>query len=225
MNQPTANLALNRYEFAYDTLQSLMPSLKSNLVLDIGSGDGQMRRIEGLGLSWLGFDLDPSCGSQRWDLNEPHPGALPRPGAAMLLDVIEHCVNPGLALKNIAAVLLPDTRMIVTAPNPRWSKSRTHALFHGVPACFTQSDLDLNHHVFTPWPHILEKMLRDVGFVIDDYVTLDGVTRFLDRPMSATYPLRCLNSLSHILIEKIDRSACGMSFGLIARKIADSQAA
>jgi hypothetical protein len=218
LRQPTANLALDRYEFAFDTLRALKP-LTSKLVFDIGSGEGQMRRIESLGLSWHGFDLNPSPGSQRWDLNEPYSGSLPPPGAVLLLDVIEHCVNPGLALKNIAAILLPNTPMIMTMPNPRWSRSRVHALFHGVPACFTQADLDINHHVFTPWPHIMEKMLRDVGFVIENYVTLDGTTRVWDRPISITYPLRCLNSLSHVLIEKIDRSACGMSFGLTVRKI------
>jgi len=218
LSQPTANLTLDRYEFAFDTLRALKP-LTSKLVFDIGSGEGQMRRIESFGLSWHGFDLNPSPGSQRWDLNEPYSGSLLPPGAVLLLDVIEHCVNPGLALKNIAAILLPNTPMIMTMPNPRWSRSRVHALFHGVPACFTQADLDINHHVFTPWPHIMEKMLRDVGFVIENYVTLDGTTRVWDRPISITYPLRCLNSLSHVLIEKIDRSACGMSFGLTVRKI------
>ena len=220
MKQPTANLASTRYEFAFDTLRDLMPSLPSKVVFDIGAGDGQMQRIDDLGLSWHGFDLDPSPGSSRWDLNEPCPESSPSPGAAILLDVIEHCVNPGLALKNIAAVLPPGARLIVTVPNPRWSKSRTHALFYGYPVCFTQSDLDLNHHVFTPWPHILEEMLRDVGFVIDTYVTLDGKTSVLKRPISITYPVRCLLALGNVLIERIDRSACGMSYGLIASKVA-----
>ena len=219
MKRPTANLASTRYQFAFDTLRALMPSLPSQVVFDIGAGDGQMQRIESLGLTWHGFDLDPRPGSSRWDLNEPCPEDL-APGAAMLLDVIEHCVNPGLALKNIATVLLPGAPLIVTVPNPRWSRSRTDALLRGYPACFTQADLDLNHHVFTPWPHILGKMLRDSGFVIDNYVTLDGKTSFLERPMSITYPIRCLFSLTHIAIEALDPSACGMSYGLIARKVA-----
>lgn len=219
MDQPTANLASTRYEFAFDTLRTLVPSLPSKTVFDIGSGDGQMRRIESLGLSWHGFDLAPSPGSSHWDLNQPCPDPS-LAGAAIMLDVIEHCVNPGLALKNVAAALQPQARLIVTAPNPRWSRSRTHALFRGYALCFTQSDLDLNHHVFTTWPHILQKMLNDAGFAVDGYVTLDGVTRFWDRPMSATYPIRCLNSLSHILIERLDPSACGMSYGLVASKTA-----
>jgi hypothetical protein len=218
MKQPTANLASTRYEFAFDTLKALVPLLQSKIVFDIGAGDGRMRRIDSLGLSWRGFDLSPSDGSARWDLNERCPEPFPTPGAALVLDVIEHCVNPGLALENIAAALPPEAPLIVTVPNPLWSRSRTHALFHGYPTCFRQSDLDLNHHVFTPWPHILQKMLKDAGLIVDDYVTLDGVTRFWDRPISATYPIRCLKSLSHILIERLDTSACGMSYGLIARK-------
>jgi len=199
-----------------------MPSLPSKVVFDIGAGDGQMQRIESLGLAYHGFDRNPCAGSSRWDLNEPPPKLSSSAGAAMLLDVIEHCANPGLALKNIASVLQPGAQLIVTVPNPRWSRSRTHALFHGYPACFTQSDLDLNHHVFTPWPHILQRMLNDANFIIENYVTLDGVTRFWDRPLSVTYPIRCLTSLSHIIIERLDRSACGMSYGLTARKAASN---
>lgn len=43
---------------------------------------------------------------------------LPQPeltaGAAILLDVIEHCVNPGLALQHVSTVLNPNGRLILT---------------------------------------------------------------------------------------------------------------
>jgi len=220
MNRPTENLSASRYEFAFDVLQSLASSLPSRTVLDIGAGDGRMKKIESLGLAWHGFDLNPSSPDiSRWDLTDACPEKEPPAGAALLLDVLEHCTNPGIALKNIAATLQIDGRLILTMPNPRWSRSRVDALLSGYPTCFTQGDLDANHHVFTPWPHILQKMLGDAGFEIDNYVTLDGKTRVFDRPVSLSYPLRCLFSLGLIAIERLDPSACGMSYGLIARRV------
>ncbi len=220
MNQPTANLRASRYQFAFDALQSLVSSLPSKIVFDIGAGDGRMKTIESIGLRWQGFDLNPSSRDiSRWDLTYRCPGGEPAAGAALLLDVIEHCTNPGIALKNIAAALQPNGRLIMTMPNPRWSRSRVDALLTGYPTSFTQGDLDANHHVFTPWPHILAKMLDDAGFEIEDYVTLDGKTRVFDRPVSFSYPVRCLLGLGLMAIERLDSSACGMSYGLIARRV------
>jgi hypothetical protein len=54
MSRPTANLRIKRYQFAFDTLPALMPSLASKVVFDIGAGAGQMQR-ESLGLAWHGF--------------------------------------------------------------------------------------------------------------------------------------------------------------------------
>jgi SAM-dependent methyltransferase len=181
-----------------------------------------MNRIEEMGFQWRGFDLNPSSSQNisAWDLTNPCPAKYMGAGAAILLDVIEHCVNPGLALSNIARVLAPDGRLIITMPNPRWSRSRLHALRYGYPTCFTQGDLDANHHVFTPWPHILEKMLGDAGFEIDDYVTLDGTTGLLDKPISYSYPFKFFIRLLLVIIERLDRSACGMSYGIIARRMA-----
>jgi len=104
-------------------------------------------------------------------------------------------------------------------PNPRWSASRIHTVFRGCPSGFTQLDLDTNHHVFTPWPHIVEKILHDAGFVIDNYVTLDGKTKLFRHPISFSYPARCLLDLARKVIEQLDTSACGMSYGLVARKV------
>ena len=223
MSKPTSNLDFSRYDFAFATLQALMPSLPSKVVFDIGAGDAPMKRIESIGLSWHGFDLKSSPEISHWDLNSPCPKTELSAGAAILLDVIEHCVNPGLVLQNVSAVLHPNGRLILTTPNPRWSRSRIHSLFFGYPTCFTQSDLDTNHHVFTPWPHIMEKMLHDAGFEIDDYVTLDGKTRLLDRPISYSYPAKCILRLGLMAIEQLDSSACGMSYGLIARKVKSSR--
>jgi hypothetical protein len=217
---PSKNLMESRYEWTFETLERMRDSLPTKTILDIGAGDGRMKRIETLGFTWLGFDLNPGTPEiTRWDLTDPCSVSNIEPGAAILLDVIEHCLNPGLALRNISNILPVGAYLILTMPNPRWSRSRTYALIYGVPGCFTQSDLDQNHHVFPPWPHIIEKMLRDVGLSIEEYVTLDGKTGWPTRPLSLSFPLRCGHSLLTFLIEKFDRSACGMSYGLVARKM------
>ena len=80
--QPTANLADSRYDFAVDTLSRLGSALPSNTILDIGAGDGRMKRIETLGLAWQGFDLIPSSIEiTPWDLNTPHWAAKPWGGS------------------------------------------------------------------------------------------------------------------------------------------------
>jgi 2-polyprenyl-3-methyl-5-hydroxy-6-metoxy-1,4-benzoquinol methylase len=216
---PSANLTSSRYEYALQSIQRVRSSLPSNVVFDVGAGDGRMKeRIEASDLRYYGFDLIPfSPEIIAWDLTAPCPMKSRVASVVMLLDVIEHLVNPGLALSNIFEVLQPYGRLVLTMPNPRWSRSRIHALFHGNPACFTQSDLDLNNHVFTPWPHILIKMLHDAKFELEDYVTLNGKTMWPGRPISFRYPLRCMHALANMFIERLDASACGMSYGLVAR--------
>lgn len=205
--QPSENSALDRYDFAFETLRQMKDSLPSTTVYDLGPGNGRMRKIETLGFSWRGFDQTAWIDVAQWDLTNPAP-VQEKAGAALLLDVIEHCVNPGLALRNISAALLPEARLIVTTPNPRWSASRLHHLVFGCVSGFTPLDLGENHHVFPSWPHILEKLLNDAGLWVERYVTLDGKSRFFRHRLS----------VARVLIEAVDKSACGMSYAFIARK-------
>lgn len=220
--QPSDNLNDSRYEWTSRVLGGLLGDHPSKLVLDIGAGDGRMQAaIEAAGGQYRGFDLFPACPQiDRWDLDEPSPSGLPPAAGALLMDVIEHCDNPGLALRHIAASLCPGGFLVLTTPNPRWSRSRLFALASGTPACFTQSDLDLNHHVFTPWPHILEHLLTTAGFQVERRVTLDGKTPWPWRPFNFRYPVRVLAAAVMKAIERRDASACGLSYGLIARKLA-----
>jgi hypothetical protein len=205
---PTSNLDAGRYDFTLEKMRSLAPLLPSKIVFDIGPGDGRMRRIEDFGFIWRGFDFASWKDVAKWDVsNDPCP-VDQKAGAALLLDVIEHCVNPGRALRGIADALEENGRLIVTTPNPRWSASRLHTLVYGWPSGFTQLDLEKNHHIFTPWPHHIHKLLTDAGLVLDEYVTLDGKSK----------PFRHRLSLLRVLIEALDPSACGMSYAMIARK-------
>ena len=217
--QLSANLGASRYEYAFDVAGRLQHCSGSVVVFDIGAGEGAMKQpLEAGTHQWFGFDLEPRGETTRlWDLMYSCPEQEVTPNLVLLLDVIEHLVNPGLALDNIARVLPPNGHLVITTPNPRWSRSRLWALLRGTPACFTQQDLDSNGHVFPVWPHIMEKMLRDSGFEIVEYVTLDGRTDWPRGPFSLRYPLRCLVALAMMTIEKSDRSACGMSYGILAK--------
>lgn len=121
-------------------------------------------------------------------------------------------------MQHLSDTLLPGGFLILTVPNPRWSRSRYYALAHGNLACFTQLDLDLNHHVFTPWPHIVENLLSDIGFSVEDYVTLDGSTKLPKGIHNVYYPMRYMFALLNLAIEHRDPTSCGMSYGIIARK-------
>jgi 2-polyprenyl-3-methyl-5-hydroxy-6-metoxy-1,4-benzoquinol methylase len=219
--RPRRNLASTRYEWALATLEELGGSLATRTVLDVGAGDGRMRTISELGLEWRGYDLAPAdAETARWDLADPFPEmATVEASVALLLDVIEHCCNPGTALKNVSAALKPGAFLLLTTPNMRNSRSRVGALRTGFPLCFTQGDLDTNHHVFPAWPHVLCRMLDDADFEIVECVTLDGWTSWPRRPLSLSYPLRCVQAVLTWTIERFDRSACGMSYGVLARRL------
>jgi len=214
-----ANLDASRYEYALEVAKRTPVSPGARVVFDIGAGEGSMKQtLEAADYQWFGFDLNPRGETiQPWDLTFPCPMQGVTPSLVLCLDVIEHLLNPGLALANIAQVLQPNCQLIITTPNPRWSRSRLWALLYGDLACFTQKDLDLNGHVFPVWPHVLEKILHDAGFEVVEYVTLDGKTVWPGRPFSLRYPLRCLVALAMMAIEYFDRLSCGMSYGVAAK--------
>lgn len=218
--QLSENLALSRYEWAEQCLHQLLSVAPSHIVSDIGAGNGEMRGlVEAKGGQWQGFDLFPKLPEiHSWNLDQPAFKECKPAGIVLLLDVLEHLNNPWLGMQHLAEALLPGGFLILSVPNPRWSRSRYFALSRGNLACFTEADLRLNHHVFTPWPHIVEQLLHETGFQIEKYVTLDGSTHWPRSPYNFRYPLRCAFALLNMALEKRDPTACGMSYGIIARK-------
>jgi SAM-dependent methyltransferase len=213
----SGNLPLSRYAFAEDVAKRRLDAASAKTIFDVGAGDGIMKcRLEAAGFKWFGFDIAARDGIGRWDLGDPCPVQDVAADLVLWLDVIEHLGNPGLALDHIVATMAPGATLVVTTPNPRWSRSRLWALHSGYPACFTQADLDLNGHVFPVWPHILERMLTERGFAIAEYVTLDGATTWPGAPYSLRYPLRCAVAAMMMVLESRDPTACGMSYGVVA---------
>jgi SAM-dependent methyltransferase len=217
--QPIAALDQSRYEFAATEACRLKPMLNSVIAFDVGAGQAPMRApLEGFGYEWNGFDLFPAHEDiQLWDLTEPK-SVEKKADLILMMDVLEHLFNPGIAMRHISDALLPGGRIILTVPNPKWSRGRISLLYKGYIDCFSQSDLDLNHHVFTPWPHIVSKLLDDVGLEIEKYVTLEGRTGFPRPNLSLHYPVSVAHALVNKLIEASDPSSCGMSYGFVARR-------
>ncbi len=131
-----------------------------------------------------------------------------------MMDVIEHLPNPWAGMRNVTSSVAPGGRLLMTMPNPRWSRRRAHYLRHGTIASFTQHDLDWNHHVFTPWPHIVRKLLFDFGWEITELIVLDRDEARLKNPLN---PLRLADAAVRAVIDRLDPSARGMSYALTAR--------
>lgn len=216
MNPSVTNLG--RYDWTAERLSELLREAPSRIVADIGSSNGRMRTaVETAGGEWRGFDIDPQDNAvERWDLNQPSPKL--EAGTVLMLDVIEHLPNPWLALQHISNAMLPGAYIVITTPNPRWSRSRMHALAFGNLTCFTESDLKNNHHVFTPWPHILFRLLTDSGLTPVSMTMIEGRATWPGKPFTHRYLVRLGLAVMMKLIERRDITACGMSYGVIAKK-------
>lgn len=217
------NLELDRYEWASEKIRNVHNGQKDKTVtiFDVGSRDNILKEyLLDIPVSYKGFDLEPiTPATEKWNIEDPFPYLYPHPQVVALLEVIEHLNNPGLCLKNIGNTVKPGGYLILTTPNPKWSTSRITLLTTGELNCFSRSDLDLNHHVFTPWVHIVEKILVDSGFKIIEYVTLDGKTTIFDKTLlQGNLVKRFISRFVKKIIEYRDPSSCGMSYGLVAQK-------
>jgi hypothetical protein len=122
-------------------------------------------------------------------------------------------------MRNIVSSMNPGAVLLLTVPNPHWSRARTLHLFTGELACFTQADLDVNHHVFAPLVHVMEKLVADHGLRIESYVTLDGKeAEWPKARLSLGFLAGIFESLFRKAIEAGDTSARGMSYALVLRR-------
>jgi SAM-dependent methyltransferase len=215
----TKNLDLDRYDYARQAISERAAREPIKTIFDVGPGDGRMAKIHEKGFEWYGFDREAWGNVRRWDLIEPFPYPEQNADIVLLLEVIEHLPNPGLALKHIAGALRDGGYLILTTPNAHWSGSRINFLFRGVASGFSKQDLEENHHVFTPWTHILERFLCNAGLRVEEFVTLDGWTTLFRADGKLFLPARYLLNIVTMGIEALDPYSKGMSIGLIAKKV------
>jgi len=187
-------------------------------VADVGCRNKKMEsEVNSAGMRWYGFDKSPEKeGIERVNIEKEGLGR--KFDAIMMLDVVEHLRNPGTGIENVANSIRSGGYLLITTPNPLWSRSRFHALAKGVPSCFTKSDLEKNGHVFTAWPHIMGKMINENEMEVKKYITLDGKSSIPRDPKSFWYLVRISFAAARIVLERIDKKSCGMSYGILCKK-------
>jgi hypothetical protein len=225
--QLSENLALTRYEWAKQKVKSITDQYFHDKAIcyDIGAGRNPLiEELKDETRIFRSFDMQPYNDTiEQWDIENEFPYNYPGANIITFLEIVEHLNNPWLCMKNISNVMAPGGFLVLTTPNPGWSSSRINLLIKGFLSCFTQSDLELNHHVFIAWPHILEKLLIDNNFEIVEYVTLDGKTKLFTNDIKLSSSLLQIPArMVKKAIEKSDPSSIGMSYGIIARKISET---
>jgi len=199
-----AQTMLNKY---------MLPEFR--VVSDIGAGYGFMQpHIETLGALWQPFDYIKKIEQTTWDLNHTAPETSQPADVVIFLEVLEHLANPLLGLQNIANHLKKEGILILTTPNPQSSKNRINLLLKGTLYAFQEKHLN-EHHVFTPWEHVVRFYLEQCGFEILEYAVVD-----------VKYQKRRTTGVKEFLKLKLEKfidarfpKAQGMSYGLVAKKI------
>jgi len=205
----------NRVEFAHAMIDKYNGQLTNNIVSDIGAGYGHMQeKVEAIGGIWQPFDYVKKMDfSIIWDLNEQAPANVTKAGLVIFLEVLEHLANPLLGIKNIANHIEKGGIFILTTPNPQSSKNRLNLLLKGTLYAFQEKHLE-EHHVFTPWEHVVRHFLESAGFEILEYAIVD--TEYQNRKVTSVKD--ALKFYMEKLIEFRNDKAKGMSYGIVAIK-------
>ena len=205
----------DREVFANKMIDKYFNSLPNNVVSDIGSGWGNMRsKIESNGFKWQPFDYVRKLPEATiWDLNNPVSKESENAGGVIFLEVLEHLANPLLGLKNIYNHMDKNGVLVLTTPNPQSSKNTLNLFLKGTLYAFQPKHL-VEHHVFTPWEHVVQFYLENLGFEVVEYAIVD--TQYKDyKPKSIK---EFIKKRIENYIEKRNPRAQGMSYGIVAVK-------
>ena len=148
-----------------------------------------------------------------WDLNHPAPIISKKAGVVVFLEVLEHLANPLLGIQNIANHMEKGGYLILSTPNPSSSKNRLNLVLKGSLYAFQSKHL-VEHHVFTPWEHIVRFFLENSGFEVLEYASVD-ISMQNNKPKNWKERVK---RLVEKYIELKDKKAIGASYGIVARK-------
>lgn len=205
----------NRSEFAHAMIDKYYGQTPNNFISDIGAGYGHMKqKIEAVGGIWQPFDYVKKMDfSIIWDLNDAAPTNVSKAGMVTFLEVLEHLGNPLLGIQNISNHIEKGGILILTTPNPQSSKNRLNLLLKGVLYAFQEKHLK-EHHVFTPWEHVVRHFLNSAGFEILEYAIVD--TAYQNRKLTSLKD--AIKFYMEKFIEFRNDKAKGMSYGMVAIK-------
>lgn len=205
----------NRADFANAMLDKYFDSAPSSVISDIGAGFGHMQsKVEAIGGIWQPFDYFKKMDwSIIWDLNKPCPNNTSKAGTVVFLEVLEHLANPLISLQHIADHMETNGILILSTPNPQSSKNRLNLLLKGNLYAFQEKHL-IEHHVFTPWEHIVRFYLEKTGFEVLEYAIVD--TAYIHQKPSTVKGL--IKYYMERFIEYKYQKSKGMSYGIVARK-------
>lgn len=205
----------NRFKFAENMLQKYCTNLPIGAkILDIGSGYSPMRAfVIKSGFRWQPVDYVQKIPEAIiWDLNSAAPKEVEEVNMAIMLEVLEHLPNPRISLEHISEKIKAGGYLILSVPNPGWSKNRLCLLFKGYLYAFSERHL-AEHHVFTTWQHIVEFYLQGIGFELIEKAEILGIKK------SYRNYKEVILSLLEKLIEVFDKESIGASYGLVVRKL------
>ena len=167
---------LNRGQWAELKLNELKLKLVNQYVSDIGSGFGWFKPVvKKFELQWQPFDYVRKIEEVTiWDLNNPAPHDVEKPGFVVFMEVLEHLSNPELAIRNISNHIAEGGFMVLTTPNPFSAKSKLSLLFKNNLYAFQPKHL-VEHHVYVPLPHVVKFHLENNGFEILEEATIGDI--------------------------------------------------
>ena len=205
----------DRAIFANEMLDKYYKTSPNTIVSDIGSGFGHMQnKIESLVATWQPFDYVRKIDKAIiWDLNKPCPIEAKNAGTVIFLEVLEHLGNPQLGLQNITKHIEVGGILILSTPNPSSSQNTVNLFLKGRLFSFQEKHL-VEHHVFTPWEHIVRFFLEECGFEILEYASID-ISNSQNRNSNIK---DIFKRKMETIIEKRNPKAIGMSYGIVARK-------
>jgi 2-polyprenyl-3-methyl-5-hydroxy-6-metoxy-1,4-benzoquinol methylase len=202
--------------FANQMLDHYFTTAPNTIVSDIGAGFGFMqKKVESIGGTWQPFDYVKKIEeSIIWDLNQSCPNEATQAGTVLFLEVLEHLANPLLCLQNISKHMEKNGVLILTTPNPSSSKNTLSLFLKGRLYAFQEKHLR-EHHVFTPWEHIVQFFLENCGFEILEYCIVDTSYK-MDKSVNLKDFVK--RRIEHF-IEYRNPKAKGFSYGIVARKV------
>jgi len=204
-----------RSDFALEMLTKYAKMAPTNIISDVGAGFGMMEEhVKAVGGIWQPFDYYKKMErSIIWDLNNSYPAECKKAGIILFLEVLEHLSNPQLGIKHLSEHLEKGGYIILTTPSPQSAQNRFSLLTKGVLYAFQPKHLP-EHHVFTPWEHIVQHFMEEEGFEMLEWFRVDPPKHTL---MTLNPKVLVLHSIYRI-IEWLNPLSKGLSYGLVARK-------